>query len=549
MTPEYVDLLLTRASGDCSQCVVIFLDVAEETNLKILEQLSDAEVKRRVQSYCAELTDHITARWQPCYVTLRSLSAYFNDPAFVRCREVISDVYANDRSFRNKVHNQTYQNLQPILNRKGAKNSRAEIVEKLAPYLLLELALKLFVANENIAQVEYAASSDEMSIWDAIYSGQFPPLQHLISRRLQYVGVVGDLVLEKVCYRYANADFAIRDVSFCVKSGTTYAIIGPNASGKTTLLRIIAGHSKQHSGNVLWGGVDISSLRPGERPTVTVFQDYALFPHMTALENVEFGLRFKRNYRQLEAKNTAEEWLDRLQVPETPINFRRHLPAQLSGGYQQRVAIARALALRPSILLLDEPTAALDVNQRTKLGETLRNAVDSGWIHTLIVVSHDCDFAAEVCDGVALLVDGELLYKGYRKDLYTDPPTGKVAEQLGCFNVILGNVLADGRFVDEHKEITFNPPTPVSTDLLHTQVALLVRRSDLLIGNQNNEFETSVLGRVTEVTDLGGFLNIEVTTAKGRRLKSISQSSSEPHLDDIVLVGARTGKAVLVKDK
>lgn len=543
MTPEYVDLLISRANSDCSGCLVILLDVAEETNLKVLEGLSGAEVSRRVSAYCAELTTHIARHWHSQRVLVRSLSSYVKDPSFIRYRDAISHAYNAERSFKSLVHNQTYQNLQPILNRKGAKNSRAEIVEALAPYLLLELALKLFVANENIAQVEYAAAPVEMNICQAIYAGQFPTLRTLTDRRLAYVGVEADLILEKISYGYKKSAFAIHDVSFRVKSGGSFAIIGPNGSGKTTLLKIIAGHSKQHSGTLSWGGLDISDLRPGERPTVTVFQDYALFPHMTALGNVAFGLRYKRNYAHQQADREAKEWLHKLKVP---VGLHSHLPAELSGGYQQRVAIARALALRPSILLLDEPTAALDVRQRTNLGGTLRDALDSGWIHTLIVVSHDSDFAAEVCDEVALLFEGRLLYQGDLHSLYAHPPTAQVAEQLGCFNVIQGTISPEGCFTDEHGEIVFRNPSTLLGNVVQKKVSLIVHRSDMLVGGEDHELDASISGQVTEVTDLGGFFIVEVTTAKGTRLKSLSQCPQPPDLRTNVLIGVRNGKAVLV---
>jgi len=538
MTPEYVDLLISRANRDCSRCVVMLLDVAEETNLRVLEGLSEEQVSARVRSYCDELTAHVKERWRSPQVTVTSLSSSLNNPLFVRYREALAGAYTADRSFRSAIHNQTYQNLQPILNRRGAKNSRAEIVPELAPYLLLELAYKLFVANEGIAGVEYAAACKEMHICDAIYAGDFECLKQYTGRRLAYVGVEGDLILEKISYGYNSSRLAVQDISLLIRNGASYAIVGPNGSGKTTLLKIIAGHSTQLSGTLSWGGMDITGLRPGERPTVTVFQDYALFPHMTALQNVAFGLRYKRGYGQQEADRAATEWLNNLNV-DPRLNC--HLPAELSGGDQQRVAIARALALRPSILLLDEPTAALDVRQRTNLGGMLRGALDSGWIHTLIVVSHDSDFAAEVCDEVALLFEGRLLYQGQLHDLYDHPPTAQAAEQLGCFNVIRGTISADGRFTDEHGEFVFmdSSGSLAPTGTYGEKAALIVHRKDMALGDEGQELTPSFLGKVTEVTDLGGFSVVEVTTARGRRLKSISHDLRPPDLHSSVRIGAR----------
>jgi len=199
---------------------------------------------------------------------------------------------------------------------------------------------------------------------------------------------------------------ALRDVSLEIEDGAFVALLGPSGSGKTTLLRIIAGLESAESGQILFGGEDVTDRAPQDRGIGFVFQNYALFRHMTVEHNIAFGLEvMKRGQRPSgEAiKARVEELLELVQLP----GYGKRYPAQLSGGQRQRVALARALAREPSILLLDEPFGALDAKVRRELRDALREIHDRVRL-TSIFVTHDYEEAFDLADKVAILGQGRL---------------------------------------------------------------------------------------------------------------------------------------------
>jgi len=443
--------------------------------------------------------------------------------------------------------NQTYRNLQPALNRKGIRTWRNEpVVVRLADYLIVELALKLCVTRSGVADVEYGAATSDMTICKSIYEGQYPSLAPFVGKPMRYVSVRPNLELKKISYRYPSGRFAVSDISLSVPAATRYGIIGNNASGKTTVLQLIAGHLQQNAGRLCWGTQDISMLSAGKRPTATVFQDYALFPHMDALANVAFGVRHRRGYSRSKSKAIAREWLGKLGVEESVMHSQ---PGSLSGGYQQRVAIARALAVRPSILLLDEPTAALDTNEREKLITILRGAVQTGWVTSLILVSHDRDFALAVCDKIAILDNGRVLYEGMLSDALTSPPSAQVACFLGTFNVIRGVVREDHTFTDEHAEI-IAPLAPNHVASGVRGAALLVRPEDVRLTFQPGSEDVAVDATITEVASKGTYYRVTTVTSAGTVIWI--DSPTAPEVADIpsehMKVVIRMDRALLVSN-
>ncbi len=231
---------------------------------------------------------------------------------------------------------------------------------------------------------------------------------------------------------------ALVNVSLKVREGEFFTLLGPSGCGKTTLLRIVAGLELPDSGQVILGGEDITSLPATKRQVNTVFQSYALFPHLSIFENVAFGLR-SRKFPQNEVQTRVDRRLEMLGLEEMSSRF----PHQLSGGQQQRVALARALVNEPEVLLLDEPMSALDARLRAQVQVELRR-LQRKLGQTFILVTHDQAEALVVSDRIAVMSDGKIIQFGTPKEVYEQPQTRFVAEFLGAANLIAGRKGAGG---------------------------------------------------------------------------------------------------------
>jgi spermidine/putrescine transport system ATP-binding protein len=225
---------------------------------------------------------------------------------------------------------------------------------------------------------------------------------------------------------------AIEELNLTVPAGSFFALLGPSGCGKTTTLRLVAGLEEPTSGQILIGGKDLTTTKPFQRPVNTVFQSYALFPHMTVLENVAFGLRRRRIASPIEKAHEA------LRLVELD-HLAARKPQQLSGGQQQRVALARAVVNRPALLLLDEPLGALDLKLRRQMQlelKTIQNEVGLTFVH----VTHDQEEAMTMADTVAVMNKGAIEQMGAPEDLYELPKTAFVANFLGQSNLFTGEV-------------------------------------------------------------------------------------------------------------
>jgi spermidine/putrescine transport system ATP-binding protein len=228
---------------------------------------------------------------------------------------------------------------------------------------------------------------------------------------------------------------AIENLDLKIPAGEFFALLGPSGCGKTTTLRIVAGLEEATKGRVLIGGKDVTATKPHERPVNTVFQNYALFPHMSILENVAFGLRQRKIADPL-AKAT-----EALQLVELE-HLAQRKPQQLSGGQQQRVALARALVNRPALLLLDEPLGALDLKLRRQMQVELK-AIQMEVGLTFLHVTHDQEEAMDMADTVAVMNKGEIEQMGSPEALYDRPRTAFVARFLGQSNIFVGDVVEE----------------------------------------------------------------------------------------------------------
>ena len=239
---------------------------------------------------------------------------------------------------------------------------------------------------------------------------------------------------------------ALDDVNFTIKKGEFFSLLGPSGCGKTTLLRIIAGFEFPDTGAVLFDDKDIIPLPPDKRPSNTVFQSYALFPHLSVYENVAFPLRLKKLDKQ-EIDTKVKEYLHLVQLDA-------HMdkkPNQLSGGQRQRVAIARALINEPSVLLLDEPLSALDAKLRTQLLIDLDALHDKIGI-TFIYVTHDQAEALSVSDRIAVMNQGKVLQVGTPFEIYESPATEFVAKFIGETNLFAANVQECKQYTPEGRD-------------------------------------------------------------------------------------------------
>jgi putative spermidine/putrescine transport system ATP-binding protein len=225
---------------------------------------------------------------------------------------------------------------------------------------------------------------------------------------------------------------AVERLSLEVKAGEFFTMLGPSGSGKTTTLRVIAGFELADSGRVELHGVDVTRSPPYERPVNTVFQDYALFPHMSVLENVAYGLRVK-GVAKRERQERSAEALEMVRLPS--VESRR--PSQLSGGQRQRVALARALVNRPRVLLLDEPLGALDLKLRQAMQLELKSIQrELSERITFIYVTHDQDEALTMSDRIAVFSDGRIEQVGTPGEIYERPANEFVAGFVGTSNLI-----------------------------------------------------------------------------------------------------------------
>jgi spermidine/putrescine transport system ATP-binding protein len=241
----------------------------------------------------------------------------------------------------------------------------------------------------------------------------------------------GDLRLTRITKSYGDFN-AVDDLTLTIPKGSFFALLGPSGCGKTTTLRMVAGLEEPTVGSIHLGETDITTTRPYQRPINTVFQNYALFPHLTIFENIAFGLR-RRGIKDV--KEQVEKVLNLVELP----HLANRKPTQLSGGQQQRIALARAIVNRPALLLLDEPLGALDLKLRRQMQIELK------WIQrevglTFVHVTHDQEEAMTMADTIAVMSEGRIEQMGSPADLYDNPETAFVANFLGQSNLIKGRI-------------------------------------------------------------------------------------------------------------
>ena len=250
-------------------------------------------------------------------------------------------------------------------------------------------------------------------------------------------GAVADIRLVSLTKRFDDV-VAVDSISIEIERGSFFAMLGPSGCGKTTTLRMIGGFEQPTSGAIELGGQDVGTLPPYRRDVNTVFQSYALFPHLTVFENVAFGLRRRRVAKE-EVRHRVLESLELVGLAD----LARRKPKQLSGGQQQRIALARALVNRPRVLLLDEPLGALDLKLRKEMQLELKRIQQEVGI-TFVHVTHDQEEAMTMADHIVIMNNGSIEQLGTPTELYEQPATAFVAGFLGASNLLAGTVTGDG---------------------------------------------------------------------------------------------------------
>lgn len=246
------------------------------------------------------------------------------------------------------------------------------------------------------------------------------------------------LSLQHISKNFGEGD-VLRDISLDVARGEFVTLLGASGCGKTTTLRIISGLETPDEGSVILNGKDVTDLPPEKRPVNTVFQSYALFPHMNVSKNVGYGLRVHGMDKKTAAAR-VEEMLELVQMSE----YANRMPAQLSGGQRQRIAIARALAPEPALLLLDEPLGALDLQLRRQMQLELKRLQKKLGI-TFVYITHDQEEAINMSDRIAVMRDGRFEQVGTPEEIYDEPKTNYVAQFIGRSTLLSGRVESVGR--------------------------------------------------------------------------------------------------------
>ncbi|KQP67153.1 spermidine/putrescine ABC transporter ATP-binding protein [Nocardioides sp. Leaf307] len=332
--------------------------------------------------------------------------------------------------------------------------------------------------------------------------------------------------LRSVTKRFATFT-AVDDLDLDVPAGSFFALLGPSGCGKTTTLRMVAGLETPTSGSITLGEQDITWAKPYRRPVNTVFQSYALFPHLDIFENVAFGLRRRK---RKDVKEKVAEMLDLVELGSQA----RKKPAQLSGGQQQRVALARALINEPEVLLLDEPLGALDLKLRRGMQIELKRIQTEVGL-TFVHVTHDQEEAMTMADTVAVMNAGVIEQMGAPAELYENPRSTFVANFLGQSNLVAGTVVsrsADLTTVDMHGIQVSVPTARTHTDGDAGWVG--IRPEKVLIGEEGAELDapgnTIPGGVVTDVSFVGVSTQYLVRMPWGQELQVFAQNTGRQRL-------------------
>jgi spermidine/putrescine transport system ATP-binding protein len=334
------------------------------------------------------------------------------------------------------------------------------------------------------------------------------------------------LVLDKVVKRFGE-HVAVNGVDLQISKGEFLAIMGPSGCGKTTTLRMIAGLEQPSEGEIRLNGKRINELKPWQRDTPLVWQNLALFPHLSVLKNVEFGLKM-RNVAARERRERAMNWLERMDLHA----YAGRNITQLSGGERQRVAIARALVTEPEILLLDEPLSALDAHLRIRMQSEITQLQKQLGI-TFAYVTHNQSEAFAMASRVAIMSDGLIQQIGSPREVYRAPANHFVAEFVGSNNILTGTVVAlDGdRATVDTAHGKFNVPVPDPAPIKGDTLELVVSADLIAISDSAGEYENVIAGELISEEFIGSVITLYLDIGDGTVFRVQKQQHELDALD------------------
>jgi spermidine/putrescine transport system ATP-binding protein len=334
-------------------------------------------------------------------------------------------------------------------------------------------------------------------------------------------GEQGEVRLEELHKEFGPVT-AVESIDLHMPPGEFFTMVGPSGCGKTTTLRMIAGFERPTSGRILLDGNDVAQTPPHKRNVNTVFQSYALFPHLSVADNVAFGLKYKKASKS-DKKRAVAEMLELVQLG----GFERRKPHELSGGQQQRVALARALVLRPRVLLLDEPLGALDARLRKDLQVELKALQEDVGV-TFVFVTHDQEEALTMSDRIAVMNAGHVEQAGAPQAVYEDPETLFVADFLGVSNLISAS--AEGQDGDcctlrvAERRLRARQGAISSRG----EVKAMIRPERVAVESAGSEGENRIPGLVEHAVFLGSFRELRVRILGGSLIKVVLPNDGLP---------------------
>jgi spermidine/putrescine transport system ATP-binding protein len=344
--------------------------------------------------------------------------------------------------------------------------------------------------------------------------------------------VAAGIELRAVVKRYGTQT-ALRGLDLEIRDGEFFCLLGPSGCGKTTTLNLIGGFVAPSEGEIWIRGRRIDALPPHKRPVNTVFQSYALFPHMSVFENVRFGLKMDRVPRDQSTERVKESL--RLVGLE---DFGDRMPAQLSGGQQQRVAVARALVKRPAVLLLDEPLGALDLKLRQRL------QIELAQIHrdvgtTFVYVTHDQEEAMSMADRIAVMNDGRIEHLGTPEEVYRRPASRFVADFIGDSNFFKATVTGDVAELSDGSLVGCGGGRS-------GRATLMVRPEVITLGRGG---PGSIVGRVLQTSFLGSYVRVAVETpsAEAPVVVALREATAVPEVGDQVWLSWPAGDGIVLE--